>query len=57
MSLLTTQPQTLMAAHVHYVGESVRYAMTPPRGPGGSMGARAALRKFVRGSRGARSQP
>jgi hypothetical protein len=29
MSLLTTQPRTLMTAHLHYVGESIRYPMTP----------------------------
>jgi hypothetical protein len=42
MSLLTTQPQTLMTAHLHYVGESIRYAMTSPRVPAGLWALRVA---------------
>jgi hypothetical protein len=42
MSLLTTQPQTLMTAHRHYVGESIRYAVTPPRVPAALWALRAA---------------
>jgi hypothetical protein len=42
MSLLTTQPRTLMTAHLLYVGESIRYVMTPPRVPAALWALRAA---------------